>query len=65
VLKVELWMKIHGHGSDPVEIKHIKANVFEISKLSFHMSGPWEINITAKVDGHEEKIEYKVEVPER
>lgn len=62
VLKVHPWMKIHGHGTDVVpKVNKIEANIFELSDVYFTMLGPWELNVTAKVDGYEDTIEVKVE----
>lgn len=67
-LKVVPWMKIHSHGtgnfqptieaSDPA-----RPHVYTVDDIFFIMSGPWELNVEAEVNGLLDLIELKVEVP--
>ena len=64
-LKVTPWMKIHGHGTGNVrpnwsENSHAK---YLVKNVHFIMSGPWELNVEARVNGSFDKVELKVEVP--
>ena len=58
-------MKIHGHGTRrkvPL-IKRLDSDSFEVTNIFFTMGGPWELKITANVDGQEDTLEFEVEVP--
>lgn len=67
-VKVTPWMKLHGHGTGDVqpELKPLggKTNVFGVTNIYFIMSGPWELNIEATIDGVADSLEYSVKVPE-
>jgi len=64
---VEPWMKIHGHGTGDaqpeVSVDKDQANIFHVTGIYFIMSGPWELNIEAVVDGAKDKLEFAVKVP--
>jgi len=64
LIQVKPWMKIHGHGSPSTpKVREIYANVFEVSNIHFNMSGPWELQVSAIVDGVRDTVEVNVEVP--
>jgi hypothetical protein len=65
VLNLFPYMKVHGHGvPKSFEPKwEVQGNVIQVKQLGFIMSGPWEVNIKARVNGVEDTIEIPVEVP--
>ena len=65
VLNLFPYMKVHGHGvPKSFEPKwEVQGNVIQVRQLGFIMSGPWEVNIKARVNGVEDTIEIPVEVP--
>ena len=64
VQKVFPFMKVHGHGSPDEQIlTEVSGNRVKVSKISFIMSGPWELHIQATVNGQSEEIEIPVVVP--
>lgn len=68
IVKIEVWMKIHGHGLGSYEpvIKQDTERLFliSVSDIFFIMPGPWEINLTLEIDGRKDFVEYPIEVVE-
>jgi hypothetical protein len=64
-LKFVPWMKAHGHGTGRVQptLKKTKPFQWKVDTIHFIMSGSWELNVTAKVDGVKDTLEIPVEVP--
>ncbi len=68
-LKIWPYMKIHGHGgarktiiteipaANPLELS------YQISGFRFTMSGPWEIEVRAVIDGYNYALSMAVDVP--
>jgi hypothetical protein len=65
VLDLRPYMKIHGHGLPRAYLPRwsVAGNTVRVTDLGFIMSGPWEINVRARVDGTLDDIEIPVEVP--
>ncbi|NBO39757.1 hypothetical protein EBU99_14420 [bacterium] len=58
------FMKIHGHGAPDDQITwKVEGNQIIASKISFIMSGPWELHVKAVVNGQTEELEIPVVVP--
>jgi hypothetical protein len=61
------WMTVHGHGAPMRSIKVTAnkehENVFLVEGLYLIMSGPWDLFITAQINGKPGKATVKVEVP--
>ncbi len=67
-LQVLPWMKIHGHGSGKMQptlrLKDpAQPHIFIIENIYFVMSGPWELRISATVEGISDSMEVGVVVP--
>jgi hypothetical protein len=66
-VNVTPWMKIHGHGTGrwqpTLVLRPATLNEFDVTGLCFIMSGPWELNIDATVNGVSSKLEWTLEVP--
>lgn len=70
LVEVKPWMKIHGHGTGnkKVAIKQISPTVFEVSNIFFIMAGPWELEVTAKLQNDPKahmKTIFTFEIPEK
>lgn len=64
VQKVFPFMKVHGHGApDEQIVTEVVGNRIKVSKISFIMSGPWELHVQATVNGQSGEIEIPVVVP--
>ena len=65
VISLSPFMKIHGHGVPRAFLPKwaVSGSRVTVSQLGFIMSGPWEVNVRARVDGQEDDIELSVEVP--
>ena len=61
-----IYMKIHGHGGLDEGIRMVpeegKPGSWIISNFGFTMTGPWELNIEAQIDGMGKFWEIPVEV---
>lgn len=66
-VKLKQWMKSMNHGAATIdlELSHEaeRADAVLVSGLYFSMGGPWELLVSATVNGTTDKIEYAVEVP--
>jgi len=57
------WMPIHGHGSPEVPTVEEKGGgLYTVKNLYFPMAGPWELRVTVKKDGVEDKTAFTVPV---
>jgi hypothetical protein len=65
VISLSPYMKVHGHGVPRAYLPEwqVLENKVTVTKLGFIMSGPWEINLQANVNGVADNIEIPVEVP--
>jgi hypothetical protein len=64
VQKVFPFMKVHGHGAPEEQIvTEVVGNRIKVSKISFIMSGPWELHVQATVNGQSGEVEIPVVVP--
>ncbi|MFZ9520725.1 MAG: hypothetical protein ACO3A4_09625 [Silvanigrellaceae bacterium] len=64
VQKVFPFMKVHGHGApDEQIVTEVVGNRIKVSKISFIMSGPWELHVQATVNGQSGEVEIPVVVP--
>jgi hypothetical protein len=65
-LKIEPWMPSMGHGTSTREQKILpvggQLGKFKVSGIYFIMAGPWEIRLTATVNGIPDKASLKVQV---
>lgn len=65
-LKIEPWMPSMGHGTSTREqkISPVDGQVgkYKVSGIYFIMAGPWEIRLTATVNGSPDKASLKVQV---
>ena len=65
-IRLKPWMRIHGHGTGnlvPTIIPVIdNPTKFLVSEIYFLMSGPWELQINATINGNPDYIEVNVEV---
>jgi len=69
-LAVVLWMPDMGHGSRPVKIEralgasgNVLPGIYQISKMSFMMNGPWEVKVTLKdAEGNSETQTFAIEI---
>ncbi len=50
-LVVFLWMPAMGHGSAPVEIRHLGSGETEVSNVVFIMGGSWQVKFQLKKNG--------------
>jgi hypothetical protein len=39
------WMAVHGHGSNPRQVKKLDAGRFELVKQNLAMYGPWQVRL--------------------
>lgn len=64
VQKVFPFMKVHGHGAPDEQIAtEVVANRIKVSRISFIMSGIWELHVQATVNGQSGEVEIPVVVP--
>lgn len=65
-LKIEPWMPSMGHGTSTRDQKLLpvgdQLGKFKVSGIYFIMAGPWEIRLTATVNGTPDKASLKVQV---
>lgn len=65
-IRIKPWMKIHGHGTGNLvpQLIPVKDNPtkFLVSEIYFLMSGPWELQINATINGNPDYVEVNVEV---
>lgn len=59
------FMKIHGHGVPRAFAPKLSVdgNRVRVTELGFIMAGPWQIVVSATVNGRSGKLEIPVEVP--
>ncbi len=70
LVEVKPWMKVHGHGTGnkKIKIQQVSATVFELSNIFFIMDGPWELEVTAKLQNEPKKhikTVFTFEVPKK
>lgn len=64
ILLAKPWMSSMGHGShEKPTVRKIAHNEFEISKIFFTMSGPWELEVDIMIGNAQETIKWRVVVP--
>lgn len=67
LVNFEPWMTVHGHGGSLRKMTVAKVDgedsAYRADQFYLTMSGPWDLKITAKVNGQEDTAVIPVEVP--
>lgn len=67
LVKFEPFMTVHGHGGSLRKMTTTKVDgepsSYRIAMFYLTMSGPWDLNITAQVDGQEDTLVIPIKVP--
>ena len=69
VLEVKPWMDmgIHSHTTrkqPTFAVRPDQAHVFDVDDILFTMSGRWQIQVRAIINGYEDKTFYEIDVPD-
>ncbi|MFN3698275.1 MAG: FixH family protein [Pseudobdellovibrio sp.] len=62
-LQVKLWMSSMGHGSVPTQVKKIDTGTYEVSRVNFIMSGPWQVYFNILGNNVNDQIRIDLDVP--
>ena len=64
-MTVKPWMSVHGHGAPTRNIRLETVNAYSVRVfgLVFIMSGPWELQITARINGQSDLVVLPLSVP--
>ena len=65
LVAVKPWMRVHNHGTDTskLDFKENSEGQWDISGLYFSMSGEWEITLVFEIEGDEDEVLIKFDVP--
>jgi hypothetical protein len=64
-IEIKPWMSVHGHGAPTrnMRVQILDSHTVQVSGLVFVMSGPWELQVSAFVNGQKDQVILPLSVP--